>query len=114
MASSFDNSKYSHVRKIILLSGKRKSGKDYIGEKLAEKLQAVLLHISEPLKLEYARLNQLNGTQLLDSSSYKENYRKEMIRYIFLNHKYVRFINFLFILDGVKNNERKIHRYFAV
>ncbi|CAF2119139.1 unnamed protein product [Rotaria magnacalcarata] len=81
MNTSFDKSKYSNVKKILLLSGKRKSGKDYIGEKLAEQLQAVLLHLSEPLKLEYARINQINGEQLLDSSSYKENYRKDMIRW---------------------------------
>jgi phosphomevalonate kinase len=81
MDDSFDPSKYSNVKKIILLSGKRKSGKDYIGEKLAEQLQAILLHLSEPLKLEYARLHQINGKQLLNSSSYKENYRKDMIKY---------------------------------
>lgn len=84
MNSLFDSSKYSNLKKIILLSGKRKSGKDFIGEKLAEKLQAVLLHLSEPLKLEYARLNQINGEELLNSSAYKENYRKDMIKYIIL------------------------------
>jgi phosphomevalonate kinase len=77
---AFDRSKYSHIKKIILLSGKRKSGKDYIGEKLAEQLGAVLLHLSEPLKFEYARLNQIHGEQLLNSSSYKEKYRKDMIK----------------------------------
>jgi phosphomevalonate kinase len=80
MSSSFDRTKYSNVKKIVLLSGKRKSGKDYIGEKLAEKLQALLLHLSEPLKLEYARLHQISGEQLLNSSSYKETYRKDMIK----------------------------------
>jgi phosphomevalonate kinase len=76
----FDRSKYTNVKKIILLSGKRKCGKDYIGEKLVEQLHAVLLHLSEPLKLEYARLNQINGEELLNSSAYKENYRKDMIK----------------------------------
>jgi phosphomevalonate kinase len=76
----FDRSKYTHVKKVILLSGKRKCGKDYIGEKLSEQLHAVLLHLSEPLKLEYARINQINGNELLNSSSYKENYRKDMIK----------------------------------
>lgn len=82
MNSSFDRSKYTNVKKIVLLSGKRKSGKDYIGEKLAENLQAVLLHLSQPLKLEFARLNQIDGKQLLNSSAYKENYRHAMIKYI--------------------------------
>jgi len=40
-------SKYSHVKKIILLSGKSKSGKDYIAKKLVENLPALLLHINE-------------------------------------------------------------------
>lgn len=84
MSTLFDPSIYSNVKKIILISGKRKSGKDYIGEELAKKLQAVLLHLSEPLKLEYARLNQINGEELLNSSSYKENYRKDMIKYLYL------------------------------
>ncbi|CAF2402520.1 unnamed protein product [Rotaria sp. Silwood2] len=81
MNSSFDKSKYSNVKKVVLLSGKRKCGKDYLGEKLAERLQAVLLHLSEPLKLEFARLNQINGEELLNSSCYKENYRKDMIKW---------------------------------
>lgn len=80
MSSSFDTSTYSHVEKLVLLSGKRKSGKDYLGEQLADKLSATLLHLSEPLKFEYARLNQIDGHQLLNSSSYKEVYRKEMIK----------------------------------
>ncbi|CAF0904314.1 unnamed protein product [Adineta ricciae] len=81
MCTSFDSGKYSHLKKVILLSGKRKCGKDYIGEKLADKLQAILLHLSEPLKLEFARLHQIDGKELLSSSSYKENYRKDMIKW---------------------------------
>lgn len=80
MNCSFDASKYPQLKKIVLLSGKRKSGKDYLGEILAEKLSAVLLHLSEPLKFEYARLNQINGQELLSSSSYKELHRKDMIK----------------------------------
>jgi phosphomevalonate kinase len=81
MNLSFDRSKYPHVKKVVLLSGKRKCGKDYIGEKLVDQLQGILLHLSEPLKLEYAQLHQINGEQLLNSSSYKETYRKDMIKY---------------------------------
>jgi phosphomevalonate kinase len=110
----FDKSKYSNIKKIILLSGKRKSGKDYVGEILAEKLQAVLLHLSEPLKLEYARLYQINGEQLLNSSSYKENYRKDMIKYMILFKNKKKFLIFLFLLDGVKINDVKIRQYFVV
>lgn len=84
MSSSFDRSKYSHLRKVVLLSGKRKSGKDYIGEKLAEQLSATLLHLSEPLKLQFAQIHQLNGEQLLNASAYKETYRQAMITYVSL------------------------------
>jgi phosphomevalonate kinase len=48
-------SKYSHVKKIILLSGKSKSGKDFIGNKLAENLPALLLNLHESLKIEYLK-----------------------------------------------------------
>lgn len=67
-------------KKVILLSGKRKSGKDYLGEKLAEHFNALLLHLSEPLKRQFAKIHQIDGDELLTSSSYKENYRNEMIK----------------------------------
>ncbi|CAF0977039.1 unnamed protein product [Didymodactylos carnosus] len=85
VANIFDSSLYNHVKRIVLLSGKRKSGKDYIGEKLYEKLndeqQCTLLHLSEPLKIQYANEHQLNGQNMMDSSAYKETYRKDMIRW---------------------------------
>ena len=80
MEDQFDRSIYSHVKKVIVLSGKRKSGKDFLGEKLGEHLNATLLHLSEPLKLRFAEIHQINGDELLNSSAYKENYRKEMIK----------------------------------
>jgi hypothetical protein len=46
--SLFNPPKYSHVKKVILLSGKSKSGKDYLGKNLAENLPGLLLlHINE-------------------------------------------------------------------
>ncbi|UJR31024.1 hypothetical protein I4U23_018533 [Adineta vaga] len=50
-----DSEKYSHVKKVIMLSGKDKSGKTYIGTKLAEKLPALFLNINETLKHEYEK-----------------------------------------------------------
>lgn len=43
------------MKKVIILSGKYKSGKNYIGTKLAENLPALLLHINESVKLEYEK-----------------------------------------------------------
>ena len=80
MATSFDRSKYTNVTKVVVLSGKRKSGKDYVGEKLADTLNAILLHLSEPLKREFAEFHRINGDALMDSSAYKENYRRDIIK----------------------------------
>jgi len=74
--NSLDASKYSHVKKVILLSGKNKSGKDYIGRKLAENLPALVLHVNEPLKLEYEKIH------AEDLSDCKDTYRKKMIKYV--------------------------------
>ncbi|CAF1005323.1 unnamed protein product [Adineta ricciae] len=52
-----DLSKYSHVKKVVLLLGKNKSGKNYIGRKLAEKLSAILLNINESGQHEYEKTN---------------------------------------------------------
>ena len=43
-------SKYSHVKKVILLFGKSKTGKDFIGNKLAENLPALFLHLNQYAK----------------------------------------------------------------
>ncbi|KAK9738160.1 Phosphomevalonate kinase [Popillia japonica] len=66
---------------ILLLSGKRKSGKDYIAEKLQNRLEdkAEILRISEPIKSHYASYLNLNLEELLSSNCYKETYRQEMI-----------------------------------
>ena len=69
---------------VFILSGKRKSGKDFV----ANKLKAIFGHdcceiirLSGPLKHEYARQNGLDFDRLLDSTSYKEFYRQDMIRW---------------------------------
>lgn len=67
---------------IIVLSGKRKAGKDFIASRLADKIgrnQCDILHLSAPLKKQYADMHGLSYEELLSSSEYKETYRKSMI-----------------------------------
>lgn len=67
---------------VLIFSGKRKSGKDYVVTKLAEMLGDVdceVLRLSAPLKKQYAIQHNLDFDKLLDSSSYKERYRGDMI-----------------------------------
>ena len=75
----------SNPKVILLFCGKRKSGKDfltdwlqkYTNEKLTD--QSVIIRLSGPLKQCYAENHGLDYTRLLDSSDYKEKYRKDMI-----------------------------------
>ena len=61
-------------RIVMLFSGKRKSGKDYITDRLQEKLgdNAVILRLSGPLKECYAKDHGLDFQQMLSASDYKE------------------------------------------
>jgi len=72
------------VKTILLFSGKRKSGKDFITEKLLTKLggdEAEIIRISEPIKSTWAKEKNLNLTELLSDGPYKEKYRKQMIEW---------------------------------
>nr|CAG4649766.1 EOG090X0FYC [Scapholeberis mucronata] len=67
-------------RRIVCLSGKRKSGKDYIAEHLHAQLPgSIIIQISAPIKKHWAELKGLDLDQLLSDGPYKENYRAEMI-----------------------------------
>ena len=71
-------------QKVLLFCGKRKSGKDFLTEWLCNKLnseekKAVIVRLSGPLKQCYAENHGLDFQKLLDSSDYKEKYRKDMI-----------------------------------
>ncbi|XP_066465065.1 phosphomevalonate kinase [Eleutherodactylus coqui] len=69
-------------RLVLLFSGKRKSGKDYITERLRYSLGGdvcALLRLSGPLKQQFALERALDFQRLLDTSDYKETYRAEMI-----------------------------------
>ncbi|XP_002731709.1 phosphomevalonate kinase-like [Saccoglossus kowalevskii] len=69
---------------VMVFSGKRKSGKDYVTDLLFQRIgkeHCSLLRLSEPLKSQYAKEHNLDLDKLLDSSQYKEQYRAAMIRW---------------------------------
>ncbi|EDV27022.1 Phosphomevalonate kinase [Trichoplax sp. H2] len=69
---------------ILVFSGKRKSGKDYVTGLLQERLGKAncdLLRLSGPLKKQFAKDHQLDYDKLLDASEYKEKYRAAMIKW---------------------------------
>ncbi|KAL7739069.1 hypothetical protein ACLKA6_011404 [Drosophila palustris] len=69
------------MRKILLISGKRKCGKDFISERLQSRLsdRAIIVRISEPIKKEWARKLKLDINAMLSDGPYKEQYRRDMI-----------------------------------
>ncbi|XP_069734984.1 phosphomevalonate kinase [Phaenicophaeus curvirostris] len=71
-------------RAVVLLSGKRKSGKDFVAEELRGRLGpdvCTVLRLSGPLKEQFAKEHGLDFERLLDASAYKERYRQDMIRW---------------------------------
>ncbi|XP_038017985.1 phosphomevalonate kinase [Motacilla alba alba] len=71
-------------RTVLLLSGKRKSGKDFVAEELRSRLGpdvCTILRLSGPLKEQYAKEHGLDFERLLDASAYKESFRQDMIRW---------------------------------
>ncbi|KAF5298635.1 hypothetical protein FQR65_LT09731 [Abscondita terminalis] len=71
-----------NLPKVLLISGKRKSGKDYISEKLLNiigKEKSSIVRISEPIKSHYAKENNLDLAELMSDNKYKEKYRLQMI-----------------------------------
>jgi len=73
----------TNPRIVILFSGKRKSGKDYITDNLLAKIGTVgvILRLSGPLKECYARDHGLDFEKMLSASDYKEKYRLDMINW---------------------------------
>ncbi|XP_074079472.1 phosphomevalonate kinase [Macrotis lagotis] len=69
-------------RLVLLFSGKRKSGKDFVTDELRSRLGldvCAVLRLSGPLKEQYAQEHGLDFQRLLDASSYKEAFRQDMI-----------------------------------
>lgn len=68
---------------LLIISGKRKCGKDYLVGIFRERLAQQLLtfSLSAPIKLTYAREHSLDYDQLLSDSPYKEHYRAQMVQW---------------------------------
>ncbi|XP_075979675.1 phosphomevalonate kinase [Anticarsia gemmatalis] len=70
-------------RVIALISGKRKSGKDYVSNTLQAYTsgKSEVVKISRPIKTHWAKEKNLDLDELLSDSGYKEQYRLEMIKW---------------------------------
>lgn len=71
-------------KQVLLFSGKRKSGKDFIAENICNTLGAQnceIIRISHPIKAHWAAQKSLSLEELLGDTQYKEKYRKEMIEW---------------------------------
>ncbi|XP_041649768.1 phosphomevalonate kinase isoform X1 [Cheilinus undulatus] len=88
----------SEPRLVLVFSGKRKSGKDYVTDRIQERLVlysgfpwsfssrlgadvCCIVRLSGPLKEQYAQDHGLDLDQLLGPGPYKEHYRADMIRW---------------------------------
>ncbi|XP_015594139.1 probable phosphomevalonate kinase isoform X4 [Cephus cinctus] len=68
-------------KRVLLFSGKRKSGKDYITDLLSLRIgsaQSVIIKISGPIKTHWAKTLNLDYNKLIEDGPYKEQYRGEM------------------------------------
>ncbi|XP_029359305.1 phosphomevalonate kinase [Echeneis naucrates] len=69
---------------VLVFSGKRKSGKDYVTAQILDRLGpdvCCVLRLSGPLKQQYAQEHGLDLDQLLGPGLYKEQYRADMIHW---------------------------------
>ncbi|CAL8336829.1 phosphomevalonate kinase [Gadus morhua] len=67
---------------ILVFSGKRKSGKDYVTDFILKRLGSeicCILRLSGPLKKQYAQDHGLDYSELLAAGGYKETHRADMI-----------------------------------
>ncbi|XP_032829776.1 phosphomevalonate kinase isoform X1 [Petromyzon marinus] len=83
-SSSSSSSSSSPPRCVLVFSGKRKSGKDFVTDSLRGRLGGdvcAILRLSGPLKSQFAKEHRLQLDKLLDASDYKERYRGDMIRW---------------------------------
>ncbi|XP_053288243.1 phosphomevalonate kinase [Pleuronectes platessa] len=67
---------------VLVFSGKRKSGKDYVTDLIKGRLGSdtcCVLRLSGPLKQQYAEEHGLDLDQLLGPGPYKERFRADMI-----------------------------------
>lgn len=69
---------------VLLFSGKRKSGKDFITNILHERIdpgKSVIIKLSGPIKSHWSKSLNLDIDQLLGDGQYKEKYRLEMAKW---------------------------------
>nr|QFU80954.1 MevPK [Eotetranychus kankitus] len=68
---------------IIILSGKRKTGKDFVTELIEKRYQHKLavIHISKPIKQKYSELHGAAFDELMKASKYKEQFRLDMVKW---------------------------------
>ena len=69
---------------VFVISGKRKSGKDFLADLIQRKVsddKCTIMRLSGPLKEIYAKEHGLNFEELLNSSGYKEIHRAKMIKW---------------------------------
>ncbi|KAK3921892.1 Phosphomevalonate kinase [Frankliniella fusca] len=69
-------------KRVILFSGKRKCGKDYISDLLLDRIgsnRACMIKISSPIKAHWAHQNGLDLQELMSANEYKEKFRQDMI-----------------------------------
>ena len=71
---------------IIMISGKRKSGKDFVASALKTRINATIpnskvfiTHVALPIKSEWAKRHSLSLEDLQSTSGYKEIHRKAMV-----------------------------------
>ncbi|KAK2579197.1 hypothetical protein KPH14_002717 [Odynerus spinipes] len=82
VAHNFENSR--KPKYILLFSGKRKCGKDYITDILHTRIgdqESVIIKLSGPIKTHWSKTASLDLNKLLGNGEYKEHYRLEMARW---------------------------------
>ncbi|KAI1280387.1 Phosphomevalonate kinase [Halotydeus destructor] len=72
----------SFPRVVVVLSGKRKGGKDYVATILDEAFEEkAFIRNAGPIKKMYTELKGYNYEESLTASSYKETFREDMVRW---------------------------------
>ncbi|CAG2162286.1 unnamed protein product [Oppiella nova] len=67
---------------VLLISGKRKCGKDFCVDLLSKCLSdLVVFRIASPIKRQFAKDHNLDFDRLLDATLYKEDYRQQMVEW---------------------------------
>ena len=79
-----DQMEKSKVKLIIVISGKRKSGKDYIADNIVKNFgidKCIIIRLAVPIKSHFAKKYGLDFQKMLTASSYKEEIRQEMVEW---------------------------------